>query len=166
MLFIIPGLIKTYSYSMAYYIQRDNPHMSALECITESRRMMEGHKLRLFLLQLSFIGWYILGCIPFYIGLLWVIPYFGVAQANFYENLKTHYYNAREDEQNHNAYSTGYQGSYNDQNTYNGQDLFNGQTTYDGQDPFNSNPYDSSGSAPYNPVPGDGSAPPRDPSSH
>ncbi len=63
LLFIIPGIIKGYSYSMAYYILADNPKMSGNDAITASRKMMDGNKWRLFSLQLSFIGWIILGTI-------------------------------------------------------------------------------------------------------
>ncbi|WP_052343820.1 DUF975 family protein [Bacillus massiliigorillae] len=60
LLLIIPGIIKGLSYSMTFYILRDNPQMSALEAITESRRLMDGKKKNLFFLCLSFIGWYLI----------------------------------------------------------------------------------------------------------
>ena len=88
MLFVIPGLVKTYSYAMTFYILRDNPDLPANDAITESRRMMNGNKLRLFCLHLSFIGWLILSAFTFGILLLWVIPYMQTAQAAFYESLK------------------------------------------------------------------------------
>ncbi|MCR5102162.1 MAG: DUF975 family protein, partial [Butyrivibrio sp.] len=50
MLFIIPGLIKNYSYRMVPYILADNPELSALETISLSRKMMNGHKWKTFLL--------------------------------------------------------------------------------------------------------------------
>jgi uncharacterized membrane protein len=87
-LFVVPGIIKTLSYSMAFYILRDNPTMGASEAITASRKMMDGHKEKLFGLYLSFIGWALL-CVPtFGIGYLWLIPYVGQATANFYEDIK------------------------------------------------------------------------------
>jgi len=88
LLFVIPGIVKTYSYSMAYYISMDNPQKNWNECITESRKMMNGYKLKLFMLDLSFIGWYFLGALIFGIGTLWVVPYHASARANFYEDLK------------------------------------------------------------------------------
>ena len=89
LLLIIPGLVKTYSYAMAYYIAQDEPNdYTANDCITKSREMMDGHKWQLFCLDLSFIGWYILGALCFGIGVLFVIPYHEMARANFYEALK------------------------------------------------------------------------------
>lgn len=88
LLLVIPGIIKSYSYAMTFYILQDNPDMGANDAITESRKMMNGHKLDLFLLDLSFIGWYILGALCFGIGLFFVVPYHYQAKANFYESIK------------------------------------------------------------------------------
>lgn len=87
-LFIIPGIIKSISYSQTYFIMRDNPEMGAGEAINRSMEMMKGHKMEYFLLGLSFIGWLLL-CIPTAgIGLLWVIPYMQTAVGEFYKSLK------------------------------------------------------------------------------
>jgi uncharacterized membrane protein len=88
LLLLIPGIIKAFSYSMAVYILHDNPGMSSLEAIKKSKIMMKGYKGKLFLLELSFIGWIMLGALSFGIGLLWVYPYMYLSIANFYENLK------------------------------------------------------------------------------
>lgn len=90
LLFIIPGLIKTYSYAMTPYILAENPGMTATDAITESRRIMDGNKWRLFCLGFSFIGWGLLCAAPTLIALfivsriaietqslaalLWIIP--------------------------------------------------------------------------------------------
>jgi len=87
-LLIVPGIVKSLSYSMTFYLMRDNPGIGATDAITRSRKMMDGYKGRLFLLYLSFIGWAILSCITFGIGFLWLIPYISVSTANFYEELK------------------------------------------------------------------------------
>jgi len=87
LLFIIPGVVKSYSYSMAFYIKNDNPTYTWKQCIDESRRIMDGNKMRLFLLDLSFIGWLIVGALCFGIGTLWVTPYMEAARANFYEEI-------------------------------------------------------------------------------
>lgn len=84
LLFIIPGIVKSYSYSMAYYIKCDHPEYSAQQAIDESRRIMHGNKWKLFMLDLSFIGWIILGSLCFGIGTLWVAPYMQAARAEFY----------------------------------------------------------------------------------
>ena len=88
LLFIIPGIVKIYSYSMTYYVLHDNPNLSASEAITESRRMMNGYKGKLFCLDLSFIGWFLLSALT--LGLLgfYVLPYYNAARARFYEALK------------------------------------------------------------------------------
>lgn len=64
LLFIIPGIIAIYRYSMAFYVLADNPGWRAKDCIRESCRLMVGNKWKLFCLQLSFIGWSILAAIP------------------------------------------------------------------------------------------------------
>jgi len=88
LLLVIPGIIKAYSYSMTFYILRENPEMTAGDAITASQKIMDGHKMDLFLLSLSFIGWAILASITFGIGYLWLIPYIYTAYAAFYETLK------------------------------------------------------------------------------
>lgn len=90
LLFVIPGIIATFSYSMVYYIALDNPELSAMEAIKKSKQMMNGHKVDYFILSLSFIGWGLL--VPFTFGLLslWLNPYMQVTFANFYNQLKAH----------------------------------------------------------------------------
>lgn len=88
LLLIIPGLIKEYSYAMTEFILKDNPEMSGEEAICESMRLMQGHKMQLFLLDLSMIGWLILSFLTLGIGLLFLIPYNYTAHAHFYEDLK------------------------------------------------------------------------------
>lgn len=88
LLFIIPGIIKLYSYSMAFYILNDNPGYDWKMCLDESKRMMRGNKWRLFCLHLSYIGWLIVGALCFGIGTLWVKAYMEAATAAFYDDLK------------------------------------------------------------------------------
>jgi len=88
LLLIVPGIIAALSYSQSYYIMNDNPNISAMEAIEISKKMMDGHKSRLFMLQLSFIGWLIVSCLTFGIGFLWLNPYYHLTMANFYEDLK------------------------------------------------------------------------------
>ncbi len=92
LLFIIPGIVKSCAYAMTFYIKNDHPEYTATEAITESRRMMDGHKMDFFLLQLSFIGWWIVGVLCFGIGTLWVQAYNETANAIFYEELKAKEY--------------------------------------------------------------------------
>ena len=88
LLLLIPGCIKSYSYAMTPYILKDNPEMKNNAAIEESMRMMDGHKLELFLLDLSFIGWALLSLLTCGIGFLWLTPYMNMARVNFYEDLK------------------------------------------------------------------------------
>lgn len=90
LLLIIPGIVKGYSYAMAFYIQQEKGGngREPVDCITQSRRMMDGHKWQLFCLDLSFLGWYILGALCLGVGVFFVIPYHEMARANFYEALK------------------------------------------------------------------------------
>ena len=88
LLLLIPGCIKAYSYAMTPYILKDNPEMKNNAAIEESMRMMDGHKLELFLLDLSFIGWALLSLLTCGIGFLWLAPYMNMARVNFYEDLK------------------------------------------------------------------------------
>ena len=88
MLFVIPGIVKSCSYALTFYIRADNPSLSATEAITESRRMMDGYKMKYFMLQLSFIGWLIVGTLCLGVGTLWVAAYMQTATAVFYEEVK------------------------------------------------------------------------------
>ena len=72
LLLVVPGIIKALAYSMSFYIMRDNPGIRPLQAITKSRRMMDGSKGRLFMLCLSFIGWYLLCLVPAIIGILFL----------------------------------------------------------------------------------------------
>jgi len=84
LLFIIPGIIASYRYSMAYYIMEENPSIGIIEAITKSKEMMVGNKWRLFCLQISFIGWFFLSILTCGIGFLWLAPYYYAAEAAFY----------------------------------------------------------------------------------
>lgn len=90
LLLIIPGIIKSYSYAMAPYIVKDmvasGTQVGATDGINASKALMNGHKMDLFIFDLSFIGWFLLGVISV-IGLLWFVPYYQTAKANFYREL-------------------------------------------------------------------------------
>ena len=88
LLFIIPGIIKSYSYAMAPYILQDDPSKGWKMALDESKEMMEGHKWQLFCLDVSFIGWYIVGFLCCCVGVIFVEPYVLMARANFYMALK------------------------------------------------------------------------------
>lgn len=90
LLFVIPGIVKAYSYSMAMYIKNDNPDYDWRKCIDESQEMMSGHKADLFMLDLSFLGWMIVGTLCAGVGVFWVNAYMSAAHAQFYEDLRLH----------------------------------------------------------------------------
>lgn len=96
LLLIIPGVIKGYSYALTPYLLKDHPELKFNAAIEESMRLMSGNKMRLFLLDLSFIGWFLLGLITFGIAFLWITPYWNTARAAFYEDLMSDLRNAGE----------------------------------------------------------------------
>ena len=87
LLFIIPGIIAAYSYSMVHFVMAEHPEMTSNEAIGESKRLMKGNKWRLFCLQLSFIGWDLVGVLTLGIGYIWIIPYKEAAMAAFYRDI-------------------------------------------------------------------------------
>ena len=84
LLFIIPGIVKGLSYAMTPFILEEHPEMTASEAIKASMRLMDGHKMDLFILGLTFIGWQILACLTMGIGFLFLNPYMNAAYAAFY----------------------------------------------------------------------------------
>ena len=87
-LFWIPGIIKAYSYSLAPYILAENPTMTAREALSESKRLTVGAKKDLFVLDLSFIGWFFLCGITCGIASIYVLPYVQAAKVNAYQTIK------------------------------------------------------------------------------
>ena len=87
MLFIIPGIMASYSYAMTDYILAENPELTAEEAIEKSKAMMEGNRWRLFCLEISFIGWGFLSLLTLGIGGLWLTPYMEAAVASFYREV-------------------------------------------------------------------------------
>jgi len=88
LLFIIPGIVKSYSYRMVPYILADNPNIGASRAIELSNKMTYGHKFDMFILDLSFLGWYFLGLLCFGVGTLFVKPYEHATNAELYLTLR------------------------------------------------------------------------------
>lgn len=86
-MFLIPGIIKAYSYSMSYFVLTDHPELSANEARKRSMQLMRGKKWKLFCLQISFIGWGFLILLTLGILSFWVVPYMQTATAEFYTDL-------------------------------------------------------------------------------
>lgn len=91
LLFIIPGIIKALSYSLAPYIAIDNPELSAEEAIEKSMEMMDGYKTKLFLIELGYMGLFLLSLLALGIPILWLQPYYQIVLAKFYEEVKAEY---------------------------------------------------------------------------
>ena len=89
LLLIIPGIVKSFSYAMVPYILQDEDYdVYSTDAITLSREMMDGYKGKLFMLHLSFIGWYILTALTLGLLALYVQPYLKQSEAIFYEDVK------------------------------------------------------------------------------
>lgn len=87
LIFVIPGIIAVYRYSMTPYIMLEHPEYGANEAIRHSKELMRGNKWRLFCLQFSFIGWALLSLLTLGIGFLWLIPYIEASNAAFYREI-------------------------------------------------------------------------------
>lgn len=86
-LFVIPGIVKYYAYSMAFLVKADHPEYGWKQCLDESKRITKGHKGELFMLDLSFIGWWILGSLLLGIGSFWVTAYYMATKTQYYKAL-------------------------------------------------------------------------------
>ncbi len=88
LLFIVPGIIKSYQYRMVPYILAENPDMDWRRALNISRAMTQGHKWDLFILDLSFYGWLFLGALLCGVGILFVLPYIQATNAEVYEFMR------------------------------------------------------------------------------
>lgn len=89
LLLVIPGIVKGLSYAMTPFILEEHPEMTASEAIKASMKLMDGHKMDLFILGLTFLGWEILACLTMGIGFLFLNPYMNAAYAAFYRSIST-----------------------------------------------------------------------------
>ena len=89
LLFVIPGIILTYSFRMVPYILAENPNVEATEALKMSREMMLGNKWNAFVLDLSFLGWILLTiCTCGILGIFYVNPYIYATDAELYQAIK------------------------------------------------------------------------------
>lgn len=88
LLFIVPGIVKAYSYRFTPYILADCPNVKARDALKLSMRMTDGIKGEIFVFDLSFIGWFLLTSITCGILAIYTVPYFKVAEATLYESMK------------------------------------------------------------------------------
>jgi len=89
LLLIIPGIIKAISYSQVYFILADDENVRISEALKRSEQMMDGYKVDLIVLHLTFIGWAILCVFTCFIGFLWLGPWIQVSLAKFYLEVKS-----------------------------------------------------------------------------
>jgi uncharacterized membrane protein len=87
--FIVPGIIFAMMFAQVPYILRDDENIGVIDALKKSANMMKGHKMQLFLLYLSFIGWAILAILTLGIGYLFLFPYMYTTVAHYYEDLKS-----------------------------------------------------------------------------
>jgi uncharacterized membrane protein len=90
LLFVIPGIIAAYRYSLAVYVMIDRPELSAAECLRESKRLTAGYKSQLLLLDLSFVLWLLLSSLPVigYAVQVYLTPYMETAKVLYYEQIR------------------------------------------------------------------------------
>lgn len=107
-LLVVPGIVKSYSYALTQYLLQDSRQLTSQQAIHMSENLMKGHKWNLFVLDLTFIGWDILGLLSGGIGLLWVEAYHDQARYVFYRKIKdSEYYMIPEKWQNLNRQNDG-----------------------------------------------------------
>jgi len=88
LLLVVPGVMKAFSYAMTPFIAVEHPEMSADEAMAESSRIMAGHRMELFMLYLSFLGWLILSVLTAFVGLIILEPYVEASVVYFYNDIK------------------------------------------------------------------------------
>lgn len=94
LLFVIPGIIKSYEYRMIPYLLAENPNLDCQEAFRISRELMEGQKMDTFILDLSFFGWaFLAACTCGIVGIFYVMPYTAFTDAELYITLQYHRYN-------------------------------------------------------------------------
>ncbi|MGN1203109.1 MAG: DUF975 family protein [Eubacterium sp.] len=133
LLLFIPGIVKAYAYSFAPYILAEHPEMTAREALRESKRLTNGYKGKLFVLDLSYIGWALLAVFTFGLLYIWLTPYWEAAKANYYLEI---------------CKLKGAVAANNAQQPYNAQ-----PTSYSQPQPYNAQPSSYSQPQPNNPQP-------------
>lgn len=88
MLFVIPGLIASYRYRFAMYNLCENPEMGVMEALAMSCSQTQGYKMDLFVLDLSFLGWNMLGVLTLGVANVWITPYYMQAELGYFQQIK------------------------------------------------------------------------------
>ena len=88
LLLVVPGIIKSFEYAIIPYILADDPEITSKEAFRKAKEMMMGNKWRLFKLNFSFFGWFVLCVVTCGLGTPFLLPYVSAANAEFYAELK------------------------------------------------------------------------------
>lgn len=128
LLFIVPGIIYYYKTYFAYQLMEDCPNLSPTEALKLSQKLTDSSKSELFVLDLSFIGWFLLGFISLGIAYIYIMPYYYTTVSLYYENFRLRamahgriteddFLSEREkfDKYNQPFYNNGYGNPYNNQ---------------------------------------------------
>lgn len=146
LLFVIPGIVKSYEYRMVPYLLAEHPEMSSSEVFAQSKQMMNGNKWAAFVLDLSFIGWALLGAITMgLVFIFWTSPYMNATDAALYHRLsgQDSYGNGGYDQGGYSQ--TGYAQDGYTQTGYSNQESA-GRNSYD-QGNYTQTGYNNQGSA-------------------
>ncbi len=87
LLLIIPGIIKGYAYAMSEYLMVRERDLTAMEAMKRSQILMKGHKMQLFVLELSFIGWVLITILTLGIASIYTVPYMKTAKTEFFNDI-------------------------------------------------------------------------------
>ncbi|MBR1528782.1 MAG: DUF975 family protein [Oscillospiraceae bacterium] len=149
LLFIIPGVIKSYEYALVPYLMAENPYLTKERALQISKQTMDGEKMKFFSLGLSFIGWLFLGAMACGFGIMFVTPYMEATYAEFYTCMRAKMIatgiTSEEELTGYNNYNN-FGGGYPQQDNYNSyvnQNPYQNQNYYQNPaDPYqNQNPY-------------------------
>lgn len=88
LLLVVPGIVKALGWSMSFYVRAEHPDYTWRQCLDASAALTGGYKGEIFLLHLSFIGWYIVGALCLGVGTLWVQAYVQATMTQCYHWLK------------------------------------------------------------------------------
>ena len=87
LLLIIPGIMAAYKYTMGFYIMNKEQDISAYDAVSKSKAYMMGYRMKLFMLDLSYLLWYLIGIFTLFILWLWIIPKHSTARTLFFNDL-------------------------------------------------------------------------------
>ena len=90
-LFVIPGMIMACAFSIIPYVYMKHPELGVMDMVSHAWRMMQGHKLEYFYMELSFLGWHLLGTVICGLAYIWIIPYYQMSMVKFFNAIDEEY---------------------------------------------------------------------------